>query len=112
MEETIESTPAKQEAKASESEGAKNKEEVDLLKPGSPSKSKERNSTNNKAKRCTCKNHTKDPKQKAKKHSKTVESDSSSDSDDSSSDSSSSCSTGDSSDSSSEDEEAARRKRN
>ena len=111
MEETAEGTPAKQEAKASDSEGIKAKEEVNPLKPESPSKSKEPNSTNTKAKPCMCKKHAKGSKKKAKRHSKTVESDSSSDSDDSSSDSSTSCSTDDSSDSFSEDEEAARQKR-
>ena len=111
MEETAEGTLAKQEAKASDSEGIKAKEEVNPLKPESPTKSKEPNSTNTKPKRCMCKKHTKESKKKAKRHSKTVESDSSSDSDDSSSDGSTSCSTYDSSDSFSEEEEAARQKR-
>ena len=111
MDDTTETATAKQAAKSSEPEGIKAKEEASPLKPDDPSKSKERNATNSKVKRCACKKPTNDYKKKAKRHPKILDSESSSDSDDSSSDSSSSYSTDDTSESSSSEEEAARRKR-
>lgn len=111
MEETADCTAAKQEGKTSDSQGLKSTEEASPLKPEGPSTSKDRNSTNPKAKKGMCKKHAKDAKRKAKRHSKTVETDTSSDSGDTSSDSSSSCSSDDSSESSSEEDEAAKKKR-